>query len=165
MYSKYLPFNQVACFCQTSKKIFDASDDQMRMLESITKSHKLCRKHTGVAQPSLPCFVDATPSRVAGISGQGGFAFSLPSPRHIFEAEFLAFLYGIGTYLPISNNIHLIGDNLRVLFCLKRCSSRNLVANEFLKNLAYLWLRSPFFLDVSYIKSADNPDDFYTRNF
>ena len=67
----------------------------------------------GVAQPSLPCFVDATPSRVAGISGQGGFAFSLPAPRPVFEAEFLASFYGIGKYRPISNNIHLIGDNLR----------------------------------------------------
>ena len=75
---------------------------------------------SGVAQPSLPCFVDATPSRVAGISGHGGFAFSLPAPRPIFEAEFLASFYGIGKYRPISNNIHLIGDNLGVLFCLNR---------------------------------------------
>lgn len=120
---------------------------------------------SGVVQPSLPCFVDATPSRVAGISGQGGFAFSLPAPRPIFEAEFLASLHGIGTYRPFTNNIHLIGDNLGVLFCLKRGSSRNLVANEFLKNLAYLWLKSPFFLTISYIKSADNPADFYTRHF
>ena len=118
---------------------------------------------SGVAQPSLPCFVDATPSRVAGISGQGGFAFSLPAPRPIFEAEFLASSYGIGMYRPISNNIHLIGDNLGVLFCLKRGSSRNLFANEILKSLAYFWLNSPFFLNVSYIKSADNPADFYTR--
>ena len=44
---------------------------------------------SGVAQPSLPCFVDATPSRVAGISGQGVFAFSLPAPRPIFEAVFI----------------------------------------------------------------------------
>ena len=64
---------------------------------------------SGVAQPSLPRFVDATPSRVAGISGQGGFAFSLPAPRPIFEAEFLASFYGIGKYRPISNNILLIG--------------------------------------------------------
>ena len=120
---------------------------------------------SGVAQPSLPCFVDATPSRVAGISGQGGFAFSLHAPRPIFEAEFLASFYGIGMYRPISNNIHLIGDNLGVLFCLKRGSSRNLFANEILKYLAYLWLNSPFFLNVSYIKSAVNPADFYTRYF
>ena len=73
----------------------------------------------GVAQPSLPCFVDATISRVAGISGQGGFAFSLPAPRPIFEAEFFASFYGIVMYRPISNNIHLIGDNSGVLFCLK----------------------------------------------
>ena len=100
---------------------------------------------SGVAQPSLPCFVDATPSRVAGISGQGGFAFSLPAPRPIFEAEFLASFYGIGKYRPISNSIHLIGDNLGVLFCLKRGSSHNLFANEILKSLANFWLNSPFF--------------------
>ena len=70
---------------------------------------------SGVAQTSLPCFVDATPSRVAGISSQGGFAFSFPAPRPIFEAEFLTSFYGIGMYRPISNNIHHIGDNLGVL--------------------------------------------------
>ena len=109
-----------------------------------------------MAQPSLLCFVDATPSRVAGITDQGRFAFSLPAPRPIFEAEFLASFYGIGTYRPISNNIHLIGDNLGVLFCIKKGSSRNLFANEILKSLAHFWLTSPFFLNVSYIKSADN---------
>ena len=68
------------------------------------------------AQPSSPCFIDATPSKVAGISGQGGFAFSHPVQRPIFEAEFLASFHGIGMYRPISNNIHLIGDNLGVPF-------------------------------------------------
>ena len=118
-----------------------------------------------MAQPSLPCFVDATPSRVAGISGHGGFAFSLPAPRFIFEAEFLASFYGIGKYRPISNNIHLIGDNLGVLFGLKRGSSLNLFANEILESLAHFCLNSPFFLNISYIKSAENPADFYTRYF
>ena len=117
---------------------------------------------SGVAQTSLPCFVDATMSRVAGISGQGGFAFSVPAPCPIFEAEFLASFHGIGMYWPTSNNIHLIGDNLGVLFCLRRGSSRNLFANEILKSLAYFWLNSPFFLNVLYIKSADNPADLYT---
>ena len=70
--------------------------------------------------PLRPVFVDATPSRVAGISGQEEFAFSLPAPLPICEAEFLASFRGIGMYRPISNNIHLIGDNLGVLFCLKR---------------------------------------------
>ena len=83
----------------------------------------------------MPCFVDATPSRVAGISGQRGFAFSFHAPRPIFEAEFLASFYGIGMYRPISNNFHLIGDNLVVLFYLKRGSSRNLFANKILKSL------------------------------
>ena len=115
---------------------------------------------SGVAQPSLPCFVDAMPSRVAGITGQGLFAFSLPALRPIFEAEFLASFHGIGTYRPISNNIHLIGDNLGVVFCIKRGSSRNFIANELLKSLAHFWLNSPFFLNISYIKSADNPADF-----
>ena len=96
-----------------------------------------------MAQPSLPCFVNATPSRVAGISGQGGFAFSLPAPHPIFEVEFPAFFYGIGMYQPIYNNI--IGDNLGVLFCLKRGSSRNLFGNKLLKSLVYFWLNSPFF--------------------
>ena len=99
-----------------------------------------------MAQPSLPCFVDATPCWVAGIAGQGGFAFSLPAPHPIFEAEFLASFYGIGMYRPISNNIHLIGNNLGVLFCLKRGSSRNLFANESLKNLAYFCYTHLFFL-------------------
>ena len=75
-------------------------------------------------------------------------ACSLPAPRPIFEAEFLASFYGIGKYRPISNNIHLIGDNLGVLFCLKRGSSRNLFANEILKSLAHFWLNSPFFLNI-----------------
>ena len=51
------------------------------------------------------------------------------------------------------------------IFCLKRGSSRNLFANEILKSLAHFWLNSRFFLNVSYIKSADNPADFYTSYF
>ena len=98
-----------------------------------------------------------------GFQVKEGFAFSLPAPRPIFEAEFLASFYSIGMYRPISNSIHLIGDNLGVLFCLKRGSSCNLFANEILKSLAYFWLNSPFFLNVLYIKSADNPADFYTH--
>ena len=74
------------------------------------------------------------------------------SDQAIFEGEFLASFYGM--YRRISNNIHLIGDNLGVLFCLKRGSTHNLFANEILKYLAYLWLNSPFFLNVSYIKSV-----------
>ena len=66
-------------------------------------------------------------------------------------------------YWPISDDVHLTGDNFGVLFCLERGSSHNLFANEILKSLAYFWLNSPFFLNVSYIKSADNPADFYTR--
>ena len=113
-----------------------------------------------MAQPSLPCFVNATPSRVAGISGQRGFALSLPAPHPIFEAEFLAFLYGIGMYRPIYNNI--IGDNLGVLFCLKRGSSHNLFANKILKRLAYFWLIYETLRKNGEFKSADNPADLYT---
>ena len=101
---------------------------------------------SGVAQPSLPCFVSATPSGVAHIAGQGEFAFSLPAPQPICEAEFLAFFSGIGTYRPISNNIHLIEDNLEVLSCLKKGSSRNLFADEILKSLAYFSLTRRSFL-------------------
>ena len=41
----------------------------------------------------MPCFVDATNSRVAGISGHGMFSFPLMSFHPIFEAEFLAFFF------------------------------------------------------------------------
>ena len=63
---------------------------------------------------------------------------------------------------------YLIGDNLGVLFCFITGSSRNLFADEILKNLSDLWLTSPVFLHFSYIKSADNPADeteneIYTR--
>ena len=74
-----------------------------------------------MAQPSLPCFVDATPSRVAGIAGQGGFAFSLPAPRLTFEAEFLASFYGIGSYRPISNNMSRPGGSV---FFAEFCSNQ-----------------------------------------
>ena len=53
-----------------------------------------------VTRRSVPCFVDATTSRVAGISGHGMFSFPLRSSRPIFEAEFLASLYGIYSHLP-----------------------------------------------------------------
>ena len=45
---------------------------------------------SGVPKHPLPCFVDATPLRVAGISGKGCFSRSLPSPTPIFEAELCA---------------------------------------------------------------------------
>ena len=103
------------------------------------------------AQPSLPCFRDATPSRWLGFQVKEGLHFLSLAPRPISEAEFLASFYGIGMDQPISNNIHLIGNNLGVLFCLKRGSSRNLFANKILKSLAYFWINSLFFLNVSYI--------------
>ena len=94
----------------------------------------------------------------------GYFHLSIgPEDRTYFGFSFDNQYFGM--YRPISNNIHLVGDNLGVLFCLKRGLSRNLFANEILKYLAYLWLNSPFFLNVLYIKSAVIPADFYTRYF
>ena len=93
---------------------------------------------SGVAQPSLPCFVDATTSRVAGISSQGGFAFSLPAPSPIFKAEFLASFYGIGMYRPLSNNIP--NFNFISLGIIWECFSVSREVNlEILKSLAYFW--------------------------
>ena len=42
---------------------------------------------SGVPKLPLPCFVDATPLRVAGISGKGCFSRSLSSPTPIFQSE------------------------------------------------------------------------------
>ena len=39
---------------------------------------------SGVPKHPFPCFVDATPLRVAGISGKGCFSRPLPSPTLIF---------------------------------------------------------------------------------
>ena len=83
---------------------------------------------SGVAPHSVPCFVDATTSRVAGISGHGMFSFPLRSSRPIFEAEFL---YGIYSHLPYSNKVFLIGDNTGVLYCLRKGSSKNFISNCF----------------------------------
>ena len=74
---------------------------------------------SGVPKQPLPCFVDATPLRVAGISGKGCFSRSLSSPTPIFEAEMCAALAGIFYHLPYSSFIRLIGDNLAVLFVLQ----------------------------------------------
>ena len=77
----------------------------------------------------MTCFVDATNSRVAGISGHGMFSLPLRSSRPIFEAEFLASLYGIYSHLPFSNNVCLIGDNTGVLYSLQKGNSRNLIGS------------------------------------
>ena len=92
-----------------------------------------------VVRHSAPCFVDATTSRVAGISGHRMFSFPLRSSRPIFEAEFLASLYGIYSHLLYSNKVGLIGDNTGVLYCLQKGSSKNFISNCFLQNLADLW--------------------------
>ena len=118
-----------------------------------------------VAQHSVPCFVDATISRVAGISGHGMFSFPLKSLHPIFEAEFLASLYGIYFHLLYSNKVCLIGDNTGVLYCLRKGSSRNFVSNCFLQNLADLWHKYPFYLVLQYIPSSSNPGDFFTRHY
>ena len=118
-----------------------------------------------VARRSVTCFVDATNSRVAGISGHGMFSFPLRSPRPIFEAEFLASLYGIYSHLPFSNNVRLIGDNTGVLYSLQKGSSRNLISNYFLQNLADLWRKYPFYFNFRYVPSNSNPADFFTRHY
>ena len=116
-----------------------------------------------VAQCSVTCFVDATNSRVAGISGHGMFSFPLRSLRPIFEAEFMASLYGIYSHLPFSNNVRLIGDNTGVLYSVQKGSSRNLTSNYFLQNLADLWHKYPF--HFWYIPSNLNPADFFTHHY
>ena len=118
-----------------------------------------------VARHSVTCFVDATQSRVAGISGHGMFSLPLRSSRPIFEAEFLASLYGIYSHLPFSNNVCLIGDNTGVLYSLQKGSSRNLISNCFLQNLAHLWRKYPFYLNLRYVPSSSNPADFFTRHY
>ena len=118
---------------------------------------------SGVPKQPLPCFVDATPLRVAGISGKGCFSRSLLSPTPIFEAEMCAALAGIFYHLPYSSFIRLIGDNLAVLFVLQKGSCRNSSGNYFLQNLAKLYIKSPFLLDLRYIRSENNPADCLTR--
>ena len=113
----------------------------------------------------MTCFVDATNSRVAGISGHGMFSLPLRSSCPIFEAEFLASLYGTYSHLPFSNNIYLIGDNTGVLYSLQKGSSRNLISNYFLQNLADLWRKYPFYLNLWYVPSNSNPADFFTRHY
>ena len=118
---------------------------------------------SGVPKHPLPCFVDATPLRVAGISGKGCFYRPLPSPTPIFEAELCAASAGIFYHLPFSNFIRLVGDNLGVLFVLRKGSCRNSTGNFFLQNLAKIYLQSPFLLDLRYIRSENNPADCFTR--
>ena len=113
-----------------------------------------------VARRSVTCFVDATISRVAGISGHRMFPLPLRSLRPIFEAEFLASLYEIYSHLPFSNNVCLIGDNTGVLYSLQKGSSRNLISNCFLQNLADLWHKYMFYLNLWYVPSNSNPADF-----
>ena len=53
-----------------------------------------------VHKQPLPCFFDATPLRVAGISNKGCYSRSLSFPSPIFEAEMCAALAGIFYHLP-----------------------------------------------------------------
>ena len=118
---------------------------------------------SGVPKHPLPCFVDATPLRVAGILGKGCFSRSLPSPTSIFEAELCAALTGIYYHLPHTNFIQLVGDKLGVLFVLDKGSCRNSSPNFYLQNLTKIYLQSPFLLDLRYIHSENNPADYFTR--
>ena len=88
---------------------------------------------SGVPKHPLPCFVNATPLRVAGISSKGCFSRPLPSPTPIFEAELCAALAGIFYHLPFSNFIRSVGDNLGVLFVLKKGHAEILQAISFCK--------------------------------
>ena len=117
---------------------------------------------SGVPKHPLSCFVNATPLCVAGISGKGSFSRPLPSPTPIFEAELCAALAGIFYHLPFSNFIQLVGDNLGVLFVLRKGSCRNSTGNFFLQNLAKIYLQSPFLLDLHYIHSENiSPGTFF----
>ena len=118
---------------------------------------------SGVPKHPLPRFVNGTPLRVAGISGKGRFSRPLPSFTPIFEAELCAALAGIFYDLPFSNFIRLVGDNLGVLFVLKKGPCRNSTGNFFLQNLAKIYLQLPFLLDLRYIGSENNPADCFTR--
>ena len=119
---------------------------------------------SGVPKHPLPCFVDATPLRVAGISGKGCFPRSLPSPTPIFEAELCAALAGIYYHLPYSNFIRLVCNNLGILFVLNKGSCRNSSVNFYLQNLAKVYLQSPFLLDLHYIRSENNLAGCFTRH-
>ena len=118
---------------------------------------------SGVPKQPLPCFVDATPLRVAGILGKGCFSRSLSSLIPIFEYEMCAALAGIFYHLPYSNFIRLVGNNLAVLFVLQKGSCRNSSANYFVQNLAKLYLKSQFLLNQHYIRLENNPADCLTR--
>ena len=110
-----------------------------------------------IPKQPLPCFVDATPLRVGGISGKGCFPRSFSSPTPIFESEMCAALAGIFYHLSYFNFICSVGDNLAVLFVLRKGSCRNFSGNYFLQNLAKLYLKLPFLLDLRYIRSENNP--------
>ena len=115
---------------------------------------------SGVPKQPLPCFVDATPLRVAGISGKSCFSRSLSS---IFESEMCAALAGIFYHLPYFSFNGLVDDNLAVLFVLQKGSCRNSSGNYFLQNMAKLYLKLPFLLDLRYIRSENSPADCLTR--
>ena len=116
----------------------------------------------GVSKQPLPCLVDATPLRVACISGKGCFSGSLSSPTPIFEYEMCAALAGIFYHLPYSSFIRLVSDKLAVLFLLQKGSCRNSSGNFFLQNLAKLNIKSPFLLNLHYIHLENNPADCLT---
>ena len=60
---------------------------------------------------------------------------------HLFSNLRCAVLAGIFYHLPYSNFIRLVGDNLAVLFVLRKESCRNSSGNYFLQNLAKLYLK------------------------
>ena len=75
-----------------------------------------------------------------------------------------AALAGIFYHLPYFSFIHLVGDNLAILFILQKESRRNSSGNFFLQNLAKLYIKSPFLLDLRFICSENNPADCLTMH-
>ena len=156
-------YDQLKSHITASSRMFFARSPLGPLREFIFSKSFLFPWFSRVPKHPLPCFVDATPLRVAGISGKGCFSRPLPSPTPIFEAELCAALTGIFYHLPFSNFIRLVGDNLGVLFVLRKGSCRNSTGNFFLQNLAKAYLQSPFLLDLRYILSDNNPADCFTR--
>ena len=124
------PWNRLANF-SASRRLHPDPGPLVYLWAIFFKGPLFYAWRSRVARHSVPCFVYATNSRVAGISGHGMFSFPLRSSRPIFEAEFLASLHGTYSHLPYSNKVCLIGDNTGVLYCLRKGSSRNFTANCF----------------------------------
>ena len=83
------PWYKLANF-SASRRIHPDPGPLVHLWEILFKGQLFHAWPSRVARHSMPCYVDATNSRVAGISGHGMFSFPLMSLHPIFEAEFLA---------------------------------------------------------------------------